>query len=105
MVACGQLSRPSWPAIPGREEFAGHEFHSAEWDHDYDLAGKRVAVVGTGASAVQFVPPVAEQVAQLDVYQRSPPWMLPRTNDAYPRWGRWLLATCPACRRFAAATC
>ena len=95
VVACGQLSRPSWPSIPGRDEFAGHSFHSAEWDHDYDLAGKRVAVVGTGASAVQFVPPVAEEVAQLDVYQRSPPWMLPRSNGEYPRWGRWLLRHVP----------
>jgi len=99
VVACGQLSRPSWPAIPGREEFAGHEFHSAEWDHDYDLTGRRVAVVGTGASAVQFVPPIAERVAQLDVYQRTPPWMLPRTNDPYPRWRRRLLEHVPGLQR------
>ena len=99
-MACGQLSRPNWPSIPGREEFAGHEFHSAEWDHDYDMAGKRVAVVGTGASAVQFVPPVAEEVAHLDVYQRSPPWLLPRSNDEYPRWGRWLLRHVPGLQTF-----
>ena len=70
------------------EEFTGHEFHSAEWDHDYDLAGKRVAVIGTGASAMQFVPPVAERAAQLDVYQRSAPYMLPRHNEPYPAWRR-----------------
>ena len=56
VLACGQLSRPRWPAIPGTDEFRGHCFHSAEWDHDYDLTGKRVAVIGTGASAIQFVP-------------------------------------------------
>ena len=95
VVACGQLSRPNWPSIPGREDFAGHEFHSAEWDHDYDLTGKRVAVVGTGASAVQFVPPVADRAEHLDVYQRSPPWMLPRRNGEYPRWARWLLRHVP----------
>lgn len=100
VVACGQLSRPNWPAIPGREEFAGHEFHSAEWDHDYDLAGKRVAVVGTGASAVQFVPPVAEQVEHMDVYQRSAPFMLPRNNQEYPAWGRWLLRRVPGLQAF-----
>jgi cation diffusion facilitator CzcD-associated flavoprotein CzcO len=95
VLACGQLSRPSFPSIPGREDFQGHSFHSAEWDHEYDLAGRRVAVVGTGASAVQFVPPVAERAAHLDVYQRSPPWMLPRSNREYPRWGRWLLDNVP----------
>jgi cation diffusion facilitator CzcD-associated flavoprotein CzcO len=95
VIACGQLSRPSWPAIPSREEFAGHAFHSAEWDHDYDVRGKRVAVVGTGASAVQFVPPVAEQAGHLDVYQRSAPYLLPRANKRYPRWGRWLLRHVP----------
>ncbi len=95
VIACGQLSRPSLPAIAGRDEFAGHSFHSAEWDHDYDLAGKRVAVVGTGASAVQFVPPVAERAAHVDVYQRSAPYLLPRTNREYPRWGRRLLRRVP----------
>lgn len=83
VTACGQLRRPSWPAIPGRERFAGRSFHSAEWEHDYDLTGKRVAVIGTGASAVQFVPVIAEQVAHLDVYQRTPPWLLPRRNNPY----------------------
>jgi cation diffusion facilitator CzcD-associated flavoprotein CzcO len=95
VIACGQLSRPRWPDLPGREEFGGQSFHSAEWDHDYDLAGKRVAVIGTGASAVQFVPPVAEQVARLDVYQRTAPWMLPRRNPTYPAWARALIRHVP----------
>jgi cation diffusion facilitator CzcD-associated flavoprotein CzcO len=95
VLACGQLSRPAWPSIPGQEQFSGHSFHSAEWDHEYPLAGKRVAVIGTGASAIQFVPPIAEQVARLDVYQRTAPYMLPRRNPGYPRWMRALIAKVP----------
>ena len=59
MLATGQLHQPAYPSIAGRDSFAGHSFHSAQWDHDYDLRGKRVAVIGTGASAVQFVPEIA----------------------------------------------
>jgi len=95
VVACGQLSRPSWPSIPGRERFGGHSFHSAEWDHGYDMTGKRVAVIGTGASAVQFVPLIAEQAAHLEVYQRTPPWMLPRRNNAYTWLVRALIQRLP----------
>jgi cation diffusion facilitator CzcD-associated flavoprotein CzcO len=84
VLACGQLSRPAWPRIEGMESFAGHAFHSAEWDHAHDLRGRSVAVIGTGASAIQFVPPVAEQAARLDVYQRSAPYLLPRRNPRYP---------------------
>ena len=76
---------PRSRAIEGVETFAGHSFHSAEWDHDYDLRGKRVAVIGTGASAVQFVPEIAEQAARLVVFQRTGNWFLPRKNRAYPR--------------------
>jgi cation diffusion facilitator CzcD-associated flavoprotein CzcO len=103
VLACGQLSRPRWPSIPGMAEFGGHSFHSAEWDHGYDLAGKRVAVVGTGASAVQFVPPVAEEAAHVDVYQRSAPWVLPRDNSEYPPALRRLIERVPglqALRRY-----
>lgn len=85
ILACGQLSRPAYPDISGAEDFAGHAFHSARWDHDHDLTGRRVAVIGTGASAIQFVPPVAAQAAQVDVYQRTPPYLLPRRNPRYPR--------------------
>jgi cation diffusion facilitator CzcD-associated flavoprotein CzcO len=86
VLGCGQLHRPRWPEIEGMDEFSGHAFHSAQWDHDYDLTGKRIACIGTGASAIQFVPPVAEQAAHLDVYQRTAPWMLPRKNPEYPKW-------------------
>lgn len=83
--ATGQLSRPAIPAIPGRESFAGVSFHSAEWNHDYELAGKRVAVIGTGASAVQFVPRIQPAVAHLTVFQRSAPYILPKPDAAYGR--------------------
>ena len=84
ILATGQLHQPAVPAVAGRELFAGHSFHSARWDHDYDLSGKRVAVVGTGASAVQLVPEVAEHAARLHVFQRSGNWILPRRNRPYP---------------------
>jgi len=74
----GPLSEPLVPDLPGLETFGGTAFHSARWDHDRDLTGRRVAVVGTGASAIQFVPVVAEQAAALTVFQRTPPWLLPR---------------------------
>ncbi|HEX8976618.1 MAG TPA: NAD(P)/FAD-dependent oxidoreductase [Solirubrobacteraceae bacterium] len=88
VLATGQLSRPLIPDLPGRERFTGHSFHSARWDHAYSLAGRRVAVVGTGASAVQFVPRVAAEAAALTVYQRTGNWLLPRENRVYPRWTR-----------------
>ena len=74
--ATGALSRPTIPKVPGLASFKGKMFHSADWDHDYELAGKRVAVIGTGASAIQFVPEIAPQVAQLDLYQRTAPWVM-----------------------------
>jgi cation diffusion facilitator CzcD-associated flavoprotein CzcO len=83
ILATGQLDQPSRPRIEGAESFAGHSFHSAEWDHDYPLAGKRVAVVGTGASAVQFVPEIAAEVKRLTVFQRTGNWFLPRHNRRY----------------------
>jgi cation diffusion facilitator CzcD-associated flavoprotein CzcO len=94
IVATGQLHEPATPRFDG--EFEGHSFHSARWDHDYDLRGKRVAVIGTGASAVQFVPEIAEQVAHLDVYQRTGNWFMPRKNRPYPAWFRGLLHRVPA---------
>jgi cation diffusion facilitator CzcD-associated flavoprotein CzcO len=84
VLATGQLHQPHVPLIPGAGEFAGHTFHSASWDHEYDLAGKRVGVVGTGASAVQFVPAIASRVAQMTVFQRTGNWFLPRDNRPYP---------------------
>jgi cation diffusion facilitator CzcD-associated flavoprotein CzcO len=83
ITATGLLSRPSVPTLPGIQEFKGPSFHSARWDHGYALAGKSVAVVGTGASAIQFVPAIADTVRQLTVFQRSPPHMMPRPDRAY----------------------
>ena len=79
----GQLNRPRWPTIPGLSDFAGTIFHSARWDHDHDLTGDRVAVIGNGASAVQFVPPVADQAKFLHQFQRSPNWLLPKPDAAF----------------------
>jgi len=81
--AVGQLGRPALPHITGRKEFAGPSWHSARWDHETDLTGKRVAVVGTGASAIQFVPEVARTAAHVDVYQRSAPYVLPKFDRPY----------------------
>ncbi|TQM35267.1 alpha/beta hydrolase fold domain-containing protein [Pseudonocardia cypriaca] len=81
--ACGQLSRPVRPAIPGLDRFTGPVFHSAEWDHGVDLEGKRVAVIGTGASAIQFVPAIVDRVAALTVFQRSAPHVIPKPDRAY----------------------
>jgi 4-hydroxyacetophenone monooxygenase len=105
--AVGQLNRPRLPAIRGLERFAGPAFHSARWQHQHPLAGKRVAVIGTGASALQLVPEVAKQAARLTVFQRSACWMIPnpvyhkRVSDGmrwllehlpyYGRWYRFLL--------------
>jgi cation diffusion facilitator CzcD-associated flavoprotein CzcO len=95
VVATGQLHRTAYPQVEGRETFAGHSFHSAEWDHDYDLRGKRVAVVGTGASAVQFVPEIAREVDRLIVFQRTGNWFLPRKNRPYPRAVRAIVRWVP----------
>jgi cation diffusion facilitator CzcD-associated flavoprotein CzcO len=94
VTGVGQLHRPSTPAIPGREDFGGAQFHSARWDHGVDLAGKRIAVIGNAASAVQFVPQIAPLAAQLTIFQRSANWLLPRKDRLYPprlqrRMTRW----------------
>ena len=95
--AVGQLSRPKLPEIPGRETFRGPAFHSAQWDHSVDLTGKRVAVIGTGASAAQFVPEIAGEVGELSVFQRTPAWFLPVPNyrDETPAGLQWLLRHVP----------
>jgi Predicted flavoprotein involved in K+ transport len=79
----GPLTEPALPDIDGLDEFEGEIFHSARWNHDFDLTGKRVAVIGTGASAIQIVPELAKTVRQLDVYQRTAPWVLPRFDRDY----------------------
>jgi cation diffusion facilitator CzcD-associated flavoprotein CzcO len=83
ITATGQLSRPSAPEIPGLDSFRGTVFHSAQWDHAHDFRDTRVAVLGTGASAVQFVPAIAPQVARLSVFQRSAPYVLGKPDRAY----------------------
>ena len=83
ITASGGLSEPRLPEIEGIESFEGELFHSARWNHDYDLTGKRVAVIGTGASAIQIVPEIAKQVEHLDLYQRTPPWVMPRRDRDY----------------------
>ncbi|SEQ97897.1 Predicted flavoprotein CzcO associated with the cation diffusion facilitator CzcD [Solimonas aquatica] len=93
--AVGQLHRPAYPNLPGRESFAGRSFHSAHWDHDFDLRGKTVAVIGTGASAVQFVPEIAPKVQTLKLFQRSPGWTFPKVEKRFSRFERWLLDTLP----------
>jgi 4-hydroxyacetophenone monooxygenase len=90
--AVGQLNQPSFPDIPGRDSFAGTTFHSARWRHDVDLGGKRVAVIGTGASAVQFIPEIAPEVGELVVFQRTPAWFGPTEDyhDEVSPGQRWL---------------
>jgi cation diffusion facilitator CzcD-associated flavoprotein CzcO len=76
----GPLSEPRLPDVPGIDSFEGKAFHSAQWDHDHDLDGERVAVVGTGASAIQFVPAIQPRVGSLHIFQRTPPWVVPHPN-------------------------
>ncbi len=89
--ATGQLSRPRWPDIDGLDSFAGPVFHSAEWDHDVDLTGKRVASIGCGASAVQYVPPVAAQAEQVTIFQRTPNWIVPKKDRDYSDFEKALI--------------
>lgn len=91
----GQLSRPGWPNIPGLRDFAGSMFHSAEWDHSVDLKGKKVGVIGTGASAIQFIPEIAQEAGQLTVFQRSAPYVLPRVDGPYGWLNRMLFKYIP----------
>ncbi|GAB17508.1 putative flavin-containing monooxygenase [Gordonia effusa NBRC 100432] len=97
--AIGALHIPSIPALPGIDNFAGHAFHSAQWDNSVDLNGKKVAVIGTGASAVQFVPQIVDDVAELQLYQRTAAWILPRENIEIPEPVRAALRHVPGLRR------
>ena len=99
ITACGQLSVPKIPPLPGLESFAGPVFHTARWRHDIDLAGKRVAVVGTGCSAIQVVPAIQPIVERVDVYQRSPGWTIPKMDFAYPESVRRLFERLPVLQR------
>jgi cation diffusion facilitator CzcD-associated flavoprotein CzcO len=99
IAACGQLSVPTVPPIPGLQSFAGPAFHTAQWRHDVELAGRRVAVVGTGCSAIQVVPAIQPTVEQVDVYQRSPGWTIPKLDFAYSKRAQRLFERVPALRR------
>ncbi|NMT64947.1 flavin-containing monooxygenase [Marinobacter orientalis] len=100
ITATGQLNQPAWPNIPGMETFSGRMFHSARWDHDYDLKGKNVGVIGTGASAIQFVPEIVPRVKSLSLFQRSAAWVLPKPDRPFYRWEQTLFRRIPAWDRF-----
>lgn len=95
VLACGRLTEPQIPEIPGLESFPGPLFHSARWDHDTDLSGAHIAVVGTGASAVQLVPELAERAAHVTLFQRTPAWIVPRGDAAYSDEDRARFASHP----------
>jgi cation diffusion facilitator CzcD-associated flavoprotein CzcO len=99
VTACGQLSVPTVPPIPGLDSFAGPAFHTARWRHDVDLTGKRVAVIGTGCSAIQVVPAIQPIVDQVDVYQRSPGWTFPKMDFPYSERSQRLFERFPILQR------
>jgi cation diffusion facilitator CzcD-associated flavoprotein CzcO len=99
LTACGQLSVPKLAQLQGLERFEGPAFHTAEWRHDVDLAGRRVAIVGTGCSAIQAAPAIQPLVAQLDVYQRSPGWTFPKMDFAYGERSKRAFERFPALQR------
>lgn len=96
VTATGQLNQPAWPNIPGMDAFGGKLFHSARWDHDYNLNGKSVGVIGTGASAIQFVPDIVPRVKSLSLFQRSAAWVLPKPDRPFYRWEQSLFQKIPA---------
>ena len=93
--AIGQLHHPSIPNIEGKEDFQGPSFHSARWDHDIDISGKVVGVIGNAASAVQFIPEIAKTAGHVTIFQRSPNWMLPKLDRAYRDWEKNLVRRFP----------
>ena len=99
LTACGQLSTPSVPPLPELESFAGPAFHTARWRHDVDLTGRRVAVVGTGCSAIQVVPAIQPVAAHVDVYQRSPGWTIPKLDFGYSERTQRAFARFPLLQR------
>ena len=96
VMAPGPLANVDWPDIRGFDSYTGHKIHSARWDHDYDMTGKRVAVIGTGASAVQIIPELVKTAAKVKVFQRTPGWVLPRLDFDHPGWARQLFHHVPA---------
>jgi cation diffusion facilitator CzcD-associated flavoprotein CzcO len=99
VAGTGALSEPATPALPGLETFDGAVFHSARWDHSRDLSGRRVGVIGTGASAIQFIPEIAPQVGSLSVFQRTPPWVMPRRDRVMGAAEQRLYARVPSLQR------
>jgi cation diffusion facilitator CzcD-associated flavoprotein CzcO len=97
--AVGQLGKPALPAIPGRDQFAGPSWHSARWNHDVDVTGQRVAVIGTGASAIQFVPELAKTAGHVDIYQRTAPYILPKNDRPYSPAEQTMFERFPAARK------
>ena len=99
LTACGQLSVPSVPPLRGLESFAGPAFHTARWPADLEVAGRRVALIGTGCSAIQVGPAIQPEVQRLDIYQRSPGWTFPRGDFAYSERTKWLFERFPVLQR------
>jgi cation diffusion facilitator CzcD-associated flavoprotein CzcO len=99
VAGTGQLNRPAVPDLPGLDTFAGDHFHSARWDHDLDLTGRRAVVVGTGASAIQFVPVLAGRADHVTVVQRSAPWVVHKADRAYSRFERRAFTEVPGYAR------
>src|SRR5690606_5687899 len=99
VLASGPLHVPNIPDIKGLSDFQGKVMHSAEWDQDYDLAGKRVISIGTGGSAIQYCPEIAPKVAHLSVCQRTPAWVVPRDERGYPGIQKTLFRRFPAWRK------
>lgn len=104
ILATGYLSQPKRPDIPGLDSFAGKVIHTAEWDHDYDLQGKRAAVIGTGATSVQLLPEIAPLLDQLDVYQRTPIWVSPKSDVPISLGVRKIFSRLPVTQRIARLT-
>ena len=102
--AAGPWDAPQVPDVPGLADFPGEVFHSARWNHDYDLSGKRVAVIGSGASAVQFVPEIQPLVGSLHLFQRTAHWVLPKLDRPVPGVGKWALRRLPLAHRVLAST-
>jgi cation diffusion facilitator CzcD-associated flavoprotein CzcO len=99
VAGMGPLHAPKIPDLPGLDRFEGAAFHSARWDHEYDLDGKRVASIGTGASAIQYVPAIQPRVERLHVFQRTPPWVVPHSTRPITRFERRLYRAFPAAQR------
>lgn len=99
VIASGPLANCSFPNIPGLEDYKGHKIHSARWDHDFDFSNKKVALVGTGASAVQIIPELVQTAKHLTVFQRTPAWVLPRLDAETPHWITSLFREIPGAQK------